>query len=62
MSDPTLRGLQLDTARAAGLDPDALHRALGLLVGWVTDGVLPAASAIVARGGQIAGEAYIGYT
>ena len=61
MSDAILRGLQLDTARAAGLDPDALRRAFGLLEDWVADGVLPAAAAIVARGGQIAGEAYVGY-
>jgi CubicO group peptidase (beta-lactamase class C family) len=60
MPDPTVRGLQLDTARDAGLDPDALRRAFGLLEGWVAEGTLPAAAAIVARGGQIAGEAYVG--
>lgn len=54
MPDPTPHGPDLDTA------PDALRRAFGLLADWVADGTLPAAAAIVARGGRIAGEVYLG--
>lgn len=60
MTEPSERGLLLDGARAAGLDPDALLRAFGLLQGWVGDGTLPGAAALIARGGRIGAEAYLG--
>ena len=56
----TDQGVMLDGARAAGADPDKLRHAFGLLETWVDEGVLPGAAALVARGGQIAGEAYLG--
>ena len=52
--------MSLDGAREAGVDPDKLRRALGLLQEWVNDGTLPAAAAVVSRGGWIVGEAYVG--
>jgi beta-lactamase class C len=54
------RGMMLDTARDAGLSPDALRHAFSLLDGWTADGVIPGAAALVARGGRVAGEAYLG--
>ena len=56
----TAGGFDLEGAGAAGVDPDGLRRAFGLLSGWVEAGVLPGAAALVARGGVIAGEAYLG--
>ncbi len=53
-------GMQLDGAGAAGFDADRLRRAFALLDGWIDAGVLPGAAALVARGGQVAGEAYLG--
>jgi hypothetical protein len=53
-------GLSLDGAQGAGVDPDALRRAFELVVSWVDAGVLPGAAALVARGGEVAGEAYVG--
>jgi beta-lactamase class C len=38
-----------------GMDPAALARAFGLLRGWVDDGTLPAAAALVARRGVVVG-------
>ena len=55
-------GAYLDSCRAAGMDPDALGAAFGLLEGWVEEGTLPGAAALVQRGGRIAGEAYFGST
>jgi beta-lactamase class C len=55
-------GTCLDAARGAGIDPDALRGAFGLLEGWVEDGTLPGAAVAVTRDGQIAGEAYLGAT
>jgi beta-lactamase class C len=52
--------ITLENARSAGLDPDKLGRAFTLLQGWVEDGILPGAAALVTRGGRIAGEAYVG--
>lgn len=60
MADAPLRGIHLDGARAAGMDPDRLARAFGLLETWVADGVLPGAAAAVTRGGRVAGQAYVG--
>jgi len=54
------RGILVDGARGAGVDPDGLRRAFALLAGWVEAGNLPGAAALVARGGRIAGEAYLG--
>jgi beta-lactamase class C len=60
MAETATRGVALDEARAAGVDPDGLRRAFDLLADWVEEGVLPGAAALVARGGRIAGEAYLG--
>src|SRR5919198_1673803 len=60
MAQAALRGVDVDGARAAAFDPDALRRAFRLLERWVEAGVLPGAAALVARGGRIAGEAYAG--
>ena len=54
------RGTNLENARDCGFDPDRLWRAFGLLDGWIKDGVLPGAAALVARGGRIVGETYVG--
>jgi CubicO group peptidase (beta-lactamase class C family) len=54
------RGVLVDEARGAGVDPDGLRRAFGLLGDWIDAGVLPGAAALVARGGRVAGEAYLG--
>ncbi|MCC6627383.1 MAG: beta-lactamase family protein [Chloroflexi bacterium] len=54
------QGLLLDEARDAGLHPDRLRRAFTLLDEWVTAGVVPGAAVLVARGGRVAGEAYLG--
>ncbi len=60
MVEGSERGLLLDGARGAGLDPDVLRRAFGLLQEWVDDGTLPGAAALIARGGRIGAEAYLG--
>lgn len=54
------RGISLDLARDAGLSPDVLRNAFALLEGWTGDGTLPGAAALVARGGRVGGEAYLG--
>ena len=54
------RGVRLVEAREAGLDEDGVHRAFGLLEGWIGEGVLPGAAALIARGGRIVAEAYLG--
>ncbi len=54
------RGVILDGARAASVDPDGLGRAFALLQAWVSAGVFPGVAALVARGGRVAGEAYLG--
>ena len=60
MVEGAARGVDVDGARGAGCDPDRLRRAFELLAGWVAEGILPGAAALVARGGRIAGEAYLG--
>jgi beta-lactamase class C len=50
----------VEGAREAGFDPHLLRRAFGLVERWVGQDVLPGAAALVARGGRIAGEAYLG--
>lgn len=57
-----MHGITVEGATDAGLDPDALRRAFGLVAGWIEDGTLPGAAALIARGGRIAGEAYLGQT
>lgn len=57
-----MTGITVEGAADAGLDPKALQRAFGLLAGWTEDGTLPGAAALIARGGRIAGEAYLGQT
>jgi CubicO group peptidase (beta-lactamase class C family) len=59
-ADAIERGMSLNGAREAGLDPVALRRAFELLVGWVEAGIIPGAAAVVTRGGLVAGEAYVG--
>lgn len=60
VSARTERGINLDGARDAGLSPDALRNAFALLEGWTGDGTLPGTAALVARGGRVGGEAYLG--
>lgn len=60
MAEDVLGGVWLDGAREAGMAPDSLRRAFGLLETWVEEGVLPGAAAVVTRGGLVAGEAYVG--
>ncbi|MGH2458858.1 MAG: serine hydrolase domain-containing protein [Chloroflexota bacterium] len=60
MSESGMRGVDVARAGEASLDPDGLRRAFGLLEGWIDDGILPGAAAIVTRGGRVAGEAYLG--
>lgn len=43
-----------------GMDPSALERAFALLRGWVDDGTLPAATALVARRGAVVGRCLCG--
>lgn len=52
--------INLDPARSAGLDPDRLQTAFNLLSAWIDEGLLPGAGALIARGGRIAAEAYLG--
>jgi CubicO group peptidase (beta-lactamase class C family) len=56
----TDRGILLDEAAAAGVDPDGLRQAFGLLEEWIGEGMPAGVAALVARGGRIAGEAYLG--
>ena len=60
MVEEALRGVSVEGAAASGLNPEKLRRAFGLLEQWVDAGILPAAAALVSRGGQLAGEAYVG--
>jgi len=60
MGEDIMHGITIEAATDAGLDPDALRQAFALLAGWTTDGTLPGAAALIARGGRIAGEAYLG--
>ncbi len=55
-----VHGAVVEGAREAGFDPHALRRAFDLIEQWVTRGVVPGAAALVARGGRIAGETYVG--
>lgn len=57
-----MHGITVAGAASAGLDPDRLQEAFSLLERWTEDGTLPGAAALIARGGQIAGEAYLGLT
>ncbi len=52
----------LPTGRASevGVDAVALERAFGLLRGWVDDGTLPGAAALVARRGVVVGRCWCG--
>jgi len=58
--DDVMRGAVVEGAREAGFDPQGLRRAFDLIERWVARGVVPGAAALVARGGRIAGEAYVG--
>lgn len=59
--DEAVRGGVTEGAREAGFDPQALKRAFDLIERWVARGVVPGAAALIARGGRIAGEAYVGH-
>ena len=61
MADDAGRGVQVDQAREVGFEPDGLRRAFRLLENWAGEGVIPGAGALIARGGKIAGEAYVGF-
>lgn len=58
--DDAVRGVVVEGAREAGFDPHLLRRAFALVEKWVARDILPGAAALVARGGRIAGEAYLG--
>ena len=60
MREEVVRGIAVEGAWDAGFDPQGLRRAFGLLERWIGQDVLPGAAALVARGGTIAGEAYLG--
>jgi beta-lactamase class C len=60
MAETVKQGIDVAGAADAGLNPERLVRAFGLLERWVETDVLPGAAALVARGGKIAGEAYLG--
>ncbi len=60
MGEEVVRGITVQGARDAGFDPAALKRAFDLVEKWTAQGIVPGAAALVARGGQIAGEAYLG--
>src|SRR5579884_2249828 len=60
VTEITMQGVSVDGAGEGGFVPDGLRRAFGLLEGWIEQGILPGAAALVARGGRIAGEAYLG--
>jgi beta-lactamase class C len=55
-----MRGVHLHQPADAGFDADQLRRAFGLLEEWTEADVIPGAGALVARGGWIVGEAYVG--
>lgn len=52
--------LDVSGASAAGINPDALCRAFGLLAEWVGEDVIPGAAALIIRQGQLAGSCYVG--
>ena len=52
--------ITLEKARDLGFDPDKLRSAFLLLDGWVDEGVIPGAGALVSRGNEVVGEAYVG--
>jgi CubicO group peptidase (beta-lactamase class C family) len=60
MKPAAQRGIDVTMAAEAGINPERLARAFGLLEHWVDTDVLPGAAALVSRGGKIAGEAYLG--
>jgi CubicO group peptidase (beta-lactamase class C family) len=47
--------LTRSSPQGAGIDPAKLERAFDLVAGWVEDGVVPGAVALVARRGRVAG-------
>lgn len=55
------QGHILDGARDTGLSPDRLRQAFRLLDRWIAEGVIPGAAVLVARGGRVGGEAYVGF-
>lgn len=60
MTERIEHAIDVHRAHDAAFDPDALQHAFQLLSGWVDEGILPGAAALVARHGRIAGEAYLG--
>ena len=59
-TEAIVQGICTEAAWDAGFDPTLLRRAFDLLEMWVERGVVPGAAALVARGGHVAGEAYVG--
>ena len=53
-------GLPVGRPEEVGMDPARLQRAFDLLRGWVEDGTLPGASALVARRGVVVGRCWFG--
>ncbi|MFL5734488.1 MAG: serine hydrolase domain-containing protein [Chloroflexia bacterium] len=47
--------LARSSPQGAGLDPEKLHSAFGMVASWVEEGVVPGAVALVARRGRVAG-------
>ncbi len=60
MGGNTAPGIILGDTAAAGVSAEALQQAFALVQSWIAEGVLPGAAVLVARGGQIVGEAYLG--
>jgi CubicO group peptidase (beta-lactamase class C family) len=46
--------LARSSPRGAGLDPEKLHGAFDIVAGWVEEGIVPGAVALVARRGRVA--------
>ena len=55
--------LEVDPAAVAssGINEERLRQALGLVGGWVGDGVLPGAALVIARGHDLVAEGYWGF-
>jgi CubicO group peptidase (beta-lactamase class C family) len=52
--------LPIGRPEEVGMDSERLERAFGLMRGWVEDGTLPGASALVARRGVVVGRRWFG--
>jgi CubicO group peptidase (beta-lactamase class C family) len=59
MSDP-VTGAHFYAEAGLGIDAEQLGRAMALLDGWISQGVLPAAATVITRHGQLVAEGYFG--